>query len=204
MIVLNGGSYYPESKSIDNEWISHINKKDVIGFIPSATTRSEEEYLYFFKNQMLNYGLTNIIAIDLYKNWDAAYESKVIFIAGGNTYKLLDIVIKSGFSEFLLNNHKEKIIVGNSAGAVILGQNIKSSNSDNIVGLRDTNGLGLVEFSICPHYSEDKSKKLIDLSRDLNQKVVGIPEHSAIIIDTSGARVINEIHVFEPSLLYEE
>ncbi|MBS4538770.1 hypothetical protein GOQ27_09860 [Clostridium sp. D2Q-11] len=49
MIILNGGSYYPESEEIDKQWLSHMTKEALIGFVPSATTRSETSYLEFFK-----------------------------------------------------------------------------------------------------------------------------------------------------------
>ena len=54
----------------------------------------------------------------------------------------------------------DKIIVGNSAGAVVLGKDIKSSNDEDIVGLKNTEGLGLVDYLVCPHYSEDKDERL--------------------------------------------
>lgn len=196
MIVINGGSYYPESKDIDKEWVSQLTNNDLIGFVPSATIRSEEEYLDFFKDYMLNYGLTNIVKIDLYNNWDNAFDCKVIFIAGGNTYKLLDIVNRSGFSQFLLKNYKEKIIVGNSAGAIILGQSIKTSSDENFVGIASTRGLGLVEYTISPHFTNEKKEKLINLSKELNQKIIGIPNHSAIILDENGERIINDVKIF--------
>ncbi|MBS4538769.1 Type 1 glutamine amidotransferase-like domain-containing protein [Clostridium sp. D2Q-11] len=71
---------------------------------------------------MLNYGITNIKKIDLYDDWSIASECKVIYIARGNTYKLLDIVKRSRFSEFLVKQHSNKIIIGNSASAIILGR----------------------------------------------------------------------------------
>ncbi len=98
MIVLNGGSYYPESECLDNEWIKHIGNDDLIGFIPSATTRSEKTYFEFFKEKMRNYNLTNIVMVDLYNDWSVLRETKVIYIAGGNTYKLLEIMNVSGFT----------------------------------------------------------------------------------------------------------
>jgi len=197
MIILNGGSYHPESENIDREWLNHITEEDLIGFVPSATTRSEISYLEFFKKQMINYGITNIKMIDLYNDWSIASECRVIYIAGGNTYKLLDIVKRSGFSEFLVKEHRNKIIIGNSAGAVILGRSIKSTNDDDIIGMTNTEGLRLVEYSICPHYTSEKDGRLKGLSKELRHKVIGITENSAIIIDGTEEKRINYIKRFE-------
>ncbi|WP_105616455.1 Type 1 glutamine amidotransferase-like domain-containing protein [Vallitalea okinawensis] len=198
MIVLNGGSYYPESKVIDKEWIKLISKEDLIGFVPAATVRSEKEYLDFFKKQMANYRLTNILPIDLCNGWEIANRAKVIFIAGGNTYKLMNIINTSGFSRFIEKKYKEKIFVGNSAGAVVFGEDIKTANSDDIIGLKDTKGLGIVKYSICPHYTNDEYSRLKNIALKSNNKVIGLPESSALVIDEKGERVINEIEIINP------
>ncbi|WDV47389.1 Type 1 glutamine amidotransferase-like domain-containing protein [Clostridiaceae bacterium M8S5] len=199
MIILNGGSYYPESLQIDKEWTRHISKQDLISFIPSATVRSKEEYLVFFKKYMKNYELTNIISLDLYEiGWkEKLKKSKVIFIAGGNTYKLLDIVRQSGFDEFIRDRHEDKIIIGNSAGAVIMGLDIVTANSNDIIGLSNTKGMGLVNYSICPHYTSHKYAKLLDKSNKLKHEIIGLPEESAIIIDGDKEHIINEIEIIK-------
>ncbi|WP_350445979.1 Type 1 glutamine amidotransferase-like domain-containing protein [Anaeromonas gelatinilytica] len=121
-----------------------------------------------------------------------------MYIASGNTYKLLDVVRKSGFSNFITQVVSEKIIIGNSAGAVILGQDISSSNDENIIGLKNTEGLRLVDYLVCPHYSVDKDERLQNLSRNFNQKVIGISERSAILIDSNKEEKFGDIKVFEP------
>ena len=202
MIVLNGGSYYPQSLEIDNHWLSKIKQNDKVGFIPAATQRSEHEYLEFFRKQMKYYKINNICLIDLYGDWDKDIGNvKVLFIAGGNTYKLMKAMNDSGFSEYLKENHTSKIIIGNSAGAVIFGQNLESSNSENINGDDITYGLGILSYSICPHYSVEKRDKLVKLSKKLGRKIVGLPETSGIIIDDSNHEtIINNIEVFENNI----
>jgi dipeptidase E len=198
MVVLNGGSYYPNSIEIDEQWISDINKDDLVAFVPAATTRSEEAYFEFFKDKMSAYSLSNIECIDLYNDWTKAYKAKVIYIAGGNTYKLMDILIKSKFDNFLKEYRKTNIIVGNSAGAVVMGKDIRSANSCDIIGLKNTNGLGLVNYSICPHYTNDKEQRLNELANNLKHKILGIPEESGFVAD-SFEKNINFIKVISPS-----
>jgi dipeptidase E len=190
MIVLNGGSYYPDSEEVDLAWISKISKEDLIMFIPAATTRSQEEYYHFFKQKMSCYNLENIEYVDLYTEWKRARDAKVLYIAGGNTYKLIDIVRKSGFGDFLKSEGDKRIIVGNSAGAVVLGGDIRTTNDNDITGVEDTNGVGLVEYSICPHYSKDKEDRLVNLSRILPYGIIGITEKSGIVIENKITRKI--------------
>lgn len=197
MIVLNGGSYYPESKEIDKMWIDKINMNDLIIFVPAATTRSQESYFDFFKKQMGGYGFSNIEYVDLYTNWERAYEAKAIYIAGGNTYKLIDIMRKSGFADFIKQHNKSLIVIGNSAGAVVLGKDIRTSNDSDIIGIDNMCGLGLVDYSICPHYTEEKDNRLISLSNELNQIVLGISEKSALIIEENEI-IINDVKTFKP------
>lgn len=182
MIVLNGGSYYPDSKEVDEFWISKISKGDIVAFIPAATTRSKDTYFEFFRTKMEVYGLTNLISIDLYSEWKSIHDANAIYIAGGNTFKLIDIMRKSGFSDFLLKNWTKLILIGNSAGAVVLGRDIRTANDSDHIEATQASGLGLVDFSICPHYSEDKRARLESKSILLQHRVVGIPEQSAIVV----------------------
>ncbi len=199
MLILNGGSYYPNSQDIDRRWIACLQDNSIIGFVPSATIKSEIGYMEFFKENMANYKFDKkIVLVDLYNDWSIAYRCSAIYIAGGNTYKLLDVVRKSGFSNFIKQVVNEKIIIGNSAGAVILGQDISSSNDQDIIGLKNTKGLGLVDYLVCPHYSVDKNERLKNLSRDFNQKVIGISEQSAILIDSHKEEIFGNIKIFEP------
>ncbi|MGO1368825.1 MAG: Type 1 glutamine amidotransferase-like domain-containing protein [Senegalia sp. (in: firmicutes)] len=196
MIILNGGSYYPDSQEIDLYWISKVKKDELIVFIPSATTRSQEEYFEFFKQKMSQYGVFNITYADLYKDWEIARNAKVIYIAGGNTYKLLDIMRKSGFGDFLKHEAQNTMIIGNSAGAVVLGKDIRTTNDNDIIGIEDTRGLGLVDYSICPHYTEEKKDRLIKLADILKHTIIGIPEKSGFIIDKNKVSKIGFIKDF--------
>jgi len=159
-------------------------------FVPSATTRSQEEYYSFFKQNMSEYGLVNIQYVDLYGDWEKVRQARVIYIAGGNTYKLMDIIRKSGFGDFLKQQREKLIIVGNSAGAVVLGKDIRTTNDEDIIGTKDTNGIGLVEYSICPHYTDGKNVRLLSLSKILGHRIEGIAEKSGVVIDDNLTKII--------------
>jgi dipeptidase E len=194
VIVLNGGGYYPKSKDLDRYFINTLNEHDEIGFVPNATEHSKNEYTLFFKIMMLNYCKNRIRMIDLERNWLTNIENvKVIYLAGGNTYKLMKIINQSEFSKFIKLNSSNYCIVGNSAGAVVLGQSLLPSNDENTYDASIKDGIGLVPYSICPHYSEEKYSRLKNLKEKENMKIVGIDENSGIVMQDDRELVIGNI-----------
>ncbi|MCK9443436.1 MAG: Type 1 glutamine amidotransferase-like domain-containing protein [Tissierellaceae bacterium] len=177
--------------------MSKIKKDELVVFIPSATTKSQEEYYNFFKQNMSEFGLVNIQYVDLYEDWQKVRQARVVYIAGGNTYKLMDIIRKSGFGDFLKQERDKLIIVGNSAGAVVLGKDIRTTNDEDIIGTEDTNGVGLVEYSICPHYTDEKNVRLVNLSKILRHRIEGIAEKSGVAIDDNFTKVIGFTKEFD-------
>lgn len=84
---------------------------------------------------------------------------EVILINGGNPFYLLDRLNKylptNYFQDFVANN---KILIGYSAGSVVLQKNIvllsKYAVMTNFINLEDLRGLNLVDVEILPHYAK--------------------------------------------------
>lgn len=78
-----------------------------------------------------------------------------IYICGGNTYYLLDQVIKTGF-DALLRKWIEvgNLFIGSSAGSSIIGVAIDLIPSDEALAAPDLKsmGLGIVDLAIVPHW----------------------------------------------------
>lgn len=85
----------------------------------------------------------------------------VVFVAGGNSFYLLEKALESGFGEVLgeLLDHGVKYI-GASAGAILVGPDLRpvSTLDDPAAapGLESRRGLGLVDFVVLPHYGNEK------------------------------------------------
>ncbi|MFI1416738.1 Type 1 glutamine amidotransferase-like domain-containing protein [Streptomyces sp. NPDC020731] len=85
----------------------------------------------------------------------------VVFVAGGNSFYLLEKALASGFGEVLgeLLDHGVKYI-GASAGAIMVGPDLRPvSTLDDPAeapGLESLRGLGLVDFVVLPHYGNEK------------------------------------------------
>ena len=121
-----------------------------------------------------------------------------IFIGGGNTYKLLFELKLTGFynklKAFIDNGG---IVFGGSAGAIVLGKDIKSCECDdeNEVGLVNTQGLNVLpDFSFVCHYTNREEEKneynkqyITKLSNEM--RIIALPEEDTMYISENGIEV---------------
>lgn len=121
---------------------------------------------------------------------------KVIFVAGGNTFYLLQQVRESGFDEVIRKlANTDVVYVGSSAGSIIVTPTIAIAGvepgDENIPGLIDLTSLGLVDFEISPHTPEA-------VSHEGNQKyratssapLYEIDDQSAVCVENDQIRVV--------------
>ena len=111
--------------------------------------------------------------VDLFDPHAQATLSKAdcIYIAGGNTFKLLHDLRKGvGLSLFTDLIRSTKIIIGVSAGAIILTPTILIANEiepdSNDYNLTNFNALSLINHELLPHYSD----RLNDAVNDYEKK----------------------------------
>jgi dipeptidase E len=114
--------------------------------------------------------------------------ANILMITGGNTFKLLNHLKKSGLDKAIIEFWKKDgvVLAGFSAGAIVLSPSIETARTGcgdvDELGLTDLSGLGIVDFEIWPHYESDqaqevadyKSKSLRDLKLIGNEEVVVI------------------------------
>ena len=141
----------------------------------------------------------------------------LIYIGGGNTYKLLNgIKTTNTFNKLKKYLQNDGIIYGGSAGSVIFGKdiNIIKVMDNNDVDIKDTSGFNYLNgMSLFVHYTnykskytEEENKKLmekytnfiIDYTKE-NEKVIAIPEEDTIFFDGNNLKVIGELsyYIFE-------
>ena len=108
------------------------------------------------ESNITEYKIGNDINIDEYD---------IIYMIGGNTIYLLDMVRKYNFGcvikDFI---SKGKIYIGSSAGSQILGTTISLNSiyEDNFVNMTDFTALGIIDGEIVPH--ANKKEELIKKS----------------------------------------
>jgi peptidase E len=207
-IVLYGGG--SDILDIDYESFDSLQDGATILFSPSAksTFDKQQEYFEFFKQYVSQFGSFNVIKFDLSKkNLEIDYEviSKVglIYLGGGNTFFLNNLIKKSEFQLFL-KRFKNITIAGYSAGAAVMGQNIYpvSYIDKEIFGVSEQ-GLHLLPWSIFPHYT-DSDEQNIFLSNCAKSKaitIIALPNNCGLVYSDNNYKIIgqNEIKMFLPN-----
>jgi len=106
------------------------------------------------EENITEYKIGNPLDIDKYD---------IIYMMGGNTIYLLDMVRKNNFGEVIKDFiNKGKIYIGSSAGSQILGSTISLNAiyEDNFVNMTDFTALNIVNKEIVPH--SNKKKELLE------------------------------------------
>jgi dipeptidase E len=89
------------------------------------------------------------------ESFEKALSCPFIHLSGGNTFRFLSSIRERGAESRLVEYARNGgILIGISAGAMILTQSIESAlicGDENLVGLSDLRGLGLVSFMFDPH-----------------------------------------------------
>lgn len=115
-----------------------------------------------------------------------------IYIPGGDTEVLLDSLAEQDLFRVLRSSMLP--IVGNSAGALALCQDVVLTTDEDIKTPLVRVGLGLVTFSIDPHYDPSHDKELFALSE--GRVIYGLPEKSGLIVEESSIEFVGPVWRF--------
>jgi dipeptidase E len=115
------------------------------------------------------------------------------FVGGGNVFHLLKHVKESGLDR-ILQESKDLLYIGSSAGSMILGPSllpVRGFEDDGVV-LSSYEGLGFVDFTILPHYDKEKYKP--SLARVLKEfaaqySLIPLKDTQAIILEGGNVRL---------------
>lgn len=197
MVYLIGGGLLNEMSDINNKIaleLEHIRveqgRKPIILFLPQASSESKPYVNSFYKEFGSRLKCKAVCA--LWKNEEMCYEHiaekfakcDAIYIGGGRYDVLVTEFAKMGIENLLRDcYHQGKLIVGNSAGAMIL---CKESISDyKKVVNKDADyevvkGYAIVDDKLCPHSNEYARKDFI-VANDL-KNYHSIAEKEYIVI----------------------
>ncbi len=141
------------------------NLEDIeVAFIATAADVYEDKsFVDVDRNKLIEQGFKiREVTLSNYEQIKSDVEGcEVIFVAGGNTFYLLQESIKSSFDLVLKGlADRNKIYVGSSAGAVLVGPDISLVGSfddpSKAPELKDYTGLHLIDFVVLPHYGKPK------------------------------------------------
>lgn len=124
-----------------------------------------------------------------------------LFVGGGNTYALLKRLREAGLLDPIRARVRAGLpYIGSSAGSNVAGLNILTTNDWNVVGLAAFDALGLVPFSINPHYletdptmapgSETRDERIREYHAVWRHPVVGIEEGTLLRVEDDVVTVL--------------
>lgn len=135
-----------------------------VTFIPTAS--KPEDITFYVENDLQalkELGLCVEILDIEQQNLDiikeTLYRNDYIFVAGGNTFYLLQALRQSGADQAIKDLILQgKLYIGSSAGAIVLSAHLDYitalDDRRKAPDLTDLTGLGIVQFAVLPHFSD--------------------------------------------------
>ncbi len=125
-------------------------------------------------------------------NINSILDYDVIYCLGGNITHLIELNRKTNFKEIIVNFLKKGIYIGESAGSMILSNNLKwiydikkGTKPKYDVILDSYDGLGLTNLYIYPHYQkvdESVEQKIKEYEEKNNIKITRLNDGEIIIL----------------------
>ncbi len=145
--------------------------------------------------------LVDLLALDVETVAKRIAPHDVIFVLGGHTDYLMHVFQKTGFAERLPQLLTNKVYVGSSAGAMVLGKRINTAAYRRVYGEGDDYGvtkyMELVDFAMKPHFDakefpNNRSDVLLDISRTYRGHIFGLKDTQAIAVGDKKTQFIGE------------
>ncbi|WP_088041950.1 Type 1 glutamine amidotransferase-like domain-containing protein [Bacillus sp. EAC] len=171
----------------------------------SVQQKNKNKYIQKAKNDFQEMGFKQVEFMDIeFEEPTRLKQYDVVYIAGGNPFYLLHHVRKSGANEILKEMTREEVlIVGVSAGSMILGDNIQLAHlftSDiNTVNMTDYTALQLINRNIFPHYDrndlfsdgseESIEERLQNFEAKYQNKILRLKDNETTTISLTNKRI---------------
>lgn len=158
-------------KAILNELFPSSLQNKVFSYIPSNGIQGSESYIEQWQVIAQDYHAEfNVVDISVNDTNERRKlrHSNIVLISGGNTFGLLQNLRRSGINKSIksFTEKSDFVLAGFSAGALILTPTIEICNlpafDENLVGLKDLTGLGIVNFEVFLHYNERLQKLALE------------------------------------------
>lgn len=169
--------------------VSNPENTSVAIVTTAAEGKSGNKYSQLAKKQFEELGFVAVDFVDLETEPQKDFSSYgVIYVCGGNTFKLLRFAREADFKSSIENLlERGGIYIGVSAGSIIVGPSITIAGEiepdENEVGLDDLTGFGISDLIILPHYSPEIEEEVIAFENKYSVKVERLNNSQAILIE---------------------
>lgn len=207
-VALGGGGGAADSRLLDEVFAAWIGSGGKLLYLPCALRgiRPFPSCLEWMTTTFAPFDVTDITMWNDLSEHRATEldEFDAVYIGGGNTFALLAELRRSGFEHTLTEYvRRGKAIYGGSAGAAVLGRDIRTVTylDRNEVGLVETRGLNLAKgHAIWVHYQPQDDHLIEAYVRQYRQSVIALSERSGIVIEQDRLRTVG----FEPAYRFDE
>lgn len=206
-IFLAGGGSAEDSRFLDEQFVKTLDLTKPLLYIPNAIrSKPYQSCLEWFRSVMVPLGVT------LIEMWDDLHPRHPVdgiagvYVGGGDTVKLLKEVRGADFDKYLREVARSGVpLYGGSAGAIILGEDIRTAPEANKLAPSETAGLKIIEnYSIVCHYKVDDEEATRKLTKLLSQNIIAIPEKAGGYVagKTLSAYGTEPLAIFQENRMY--
>jgi dipeptidase E len=183
----------------ESEIRSFVGNRSKAVFIPFAL-RDRGAYASKVAERLNAMGLCAISVHDVSNMARAVLEAQVIFVGGGNTFRL----VKALYDYELIDPIRRAVAngaryIGSSAGSIVAGPSLKTTKDMPVVEPPSFDAVGLVPFQISPHYldpdptsthmGETQEERILQFLEENDTPVVGLREGSMLIVQRDSIRL---------------
>lgn len=189
-VLYGGRSPLSNSFLIEDEIVKSCKKEDIKAlFVPFAKEDSTQSF-NSFKEQFKNYNLIfNCLNLDDLKNnnyKELFKDSDILYFAGGSAKALIEIANEYNFKE-ILSLLKNKVIVGISAGGIMLalkglGDGVAYYDNFSFHNNQMLKGISLLNCCFCPHYEKQGLEIFNDLVKNEPVDSFAVSTDTAVFI----------------------
>ena len=176
--------------------IGNDKPKDSVAIITTAAEGKENnKYSLLAKKQFLDAGFKDVEFVDLEAQSISSDKYNVIYVCGGNTFKLLKFAKEKSFSKNIKQLlDRDGFYIGVSAGSIIMSPSIDIANEiepdSNDVSLTDLNSFGIVPFHVMPHYYPDIEDDVKEFENRHNVEVKRLTNDQALFVKNSTTELV--------------
>jgi dipeptidase E len=196
LLLTSSGLRWQGSLKIRKEFIKLLDKpagKIKVLVIRTIRKKSDKKRINKVIRALRKTGIKkqNIIDANISKNIKGIKFKKsfdVIYFCGGNTFYILDRIRKTGFDRLIKDHIKKgKLYLGVSAGSMIVHKTIEPAGigkfgDKNDINLKNLQGLGVVNFTIFPHYKKYQEKEIKSFEKTVNYPCYRLRDKQAILV----------------------
>ena len=198
-------SYFAGVKDLFRQYASEKQLGKQVLFIPTAGNVEEyrgyiDEALQSFADLGFQVEVLDISACDSETAQAKIFQSKLLYVSGGNTFYLLQELKKKQLLSLIKEQIADGMIyVGESAGAVITAEDmdyIRLMDDKEVVGeLSDTVALKEADFYLLPHVGEEpfaeSAQAILDTYGD-KLNLLPLNNHQAVLVEGQEVKVLEE------------